>query len=647
MAGQSFPLAIGKLLIGRDASQCQIVLAHAAISRCHAAIELDRLGVSELTDLSSSQGTFVIGEPVTRRELRDGDRLGFGPGGLIAFTYRSTNQGANQAGQIGQNDQANVVTPSGAAEAMRAQLISAATAGLSATPASKAVGAASFQASQAPLLRLGRAPDNEIVLDAPGVSRYHATLDYQGAQQPTITDLGSTNGTFINGEQLTEPRQLTAQDLIFIGGFVLRIEGRQIKRNDVSASRITAWRIIKEVPGRTLLKDISLAIAPREFVGLMGPSGCGKSTLMDALNGLRPATSGAVYVNDRIAETQEMLNSSGNIAAVRATETRSPERRAGLRQWLTLTGRYLEIKLKDKRNTSLLLLQAPMIAVILAIITGDALNDAKVLFIAAIISIWFGANNAVREIVAETPIYIRERLVNLKIPSYVFSKYTVLAGLALMQCLLFMGTLIGFGRFSGGDFGWLTLILYLTSLGGITMGLFFSALVRSSEKAMSVLPLILIPQLLLSGFLKPLEDLYVNATLGRPTTETEYRRYEVLKYQPASPARVARGEQVRPPDHIAKHEGIGAARYAGDAMIARWAIDGLAHTVSVNDRKARDRLATGMTIAGYEEVLSGKSEDQIADSYRRRVWLDLAALGGFNAAFLLLTMWALKRKDVL
>src|SRR6185369_2939837 len=36
----------------------------------------------------------------------------------------------------------------------------------------------------------------------------------------------------------------------------------------------------------------------REFIGLMGSSGCGKSTLMDALNGLRPSTTGNVFVND-------------------------------------------------------------------------------------------------------------------------------------------------------------------------------------------------------------------------------------------------------------------------------------------------------------------------------------------------------------
>src|SRR5207237_6488697 len=139
------------------------------------------------------------------------------------------------------------------------------------------------------------------------------------------------------------------------------------------------------------------------------------------------------------------------------------------------------------------------------------------------------------------------------IPSYVCSKYAVLAGIALIQCLLFVAILVGFGRFSGGDFGWLTLTLYLTSLGGVTMGLFFSALVNSTEKAMSILPLILIPQLLLSGFLKPLDDLYVNARTGKPATAAEYRQYEDAKgNSPNAVDSSTSAGAVMPPDPITK-----------------------------------------------------------------------------------------------
>lgn len=847
LLGQRFPIDRDRVIIGRDSTQCQLVISQKVVSRRQAAIECDADGGVTVINLAPSESTFVNGAQVLRHKLNDGDRVGFGPGGVIAFTYH-----AAISPTVPQP--VNERTAS-RAEGLRAQLLAAAretTTGSRAPSAPALVPAApvdtiSFFATDAPVRRLGRAPDNDIVLDAPGVSRYHATLTYSNAAQPILVDLGSINGTFVNGEQVLQPRLLNPDDLIFLGGFLLRVNERDVKWHDLSASRISALTITKQIGDKTILKGISLAISPREFVGLMGPSGCGKSTLMDALNGLRPASSGSVYINDldlyrnfdalrrsighvpqrdilhdalsvertlyyaaklrlpkatppdrvhqvvdeviqtvglqefrtnqfrqlsggqqkrlslgielitkpsfifldeptspldpettenmmelfrkladegrivvmvthkfekfdlmhhvailtrggrlaffgpprealeyfgchepteiyrrigardpdelsrsfeasatqrryvseRIAEAQEVARSSGQLG-VGTSDQRGAERRFGIGQWLTLTRRYLEIKLKDTRNTALLLVQAPVIAVILAIITGDSLNDAKTIFIAAIISIWFGANNAVREIVSETPIYVRERLVNLKVPSYVFSKFAVLSGIALIQCALFAGILIAFGRLSGGDFGWLMLILYLTSLSGITMGLFFSALVNSTEKAMSILPLILIPQLLLSGFLKPLDDLYVNGKTQQPATAAEYQRFKDFEKQPATPpSKMTPGAAPAMIDPVKKFDGLGAARFVADLMIARWSIEALTHAVSVDDIKGRDTLATMMTVAEYDHVFKKDSQKEIESFYHRRVMIDSAALSGFIALFLALTMWALKRKDLL
>jgi len=322
------------------------------------------------------------------------------------------------------------------------------------------------------------------------------------------------------------------------------------------------------------------------------------------------------------------------------------ERRFAPGHWLTLTQRYLETKLRDKRNTLLMLLQAPVVAIILAVVIGDSFNDAKTLFIAAIISIWFGANNSVREIVSESAIYERERLFNLRIPSYVLSKFVVLSGLALAQCVLFVSILVVFGRLSRGDFSPLLLILYLTSLAGVAMGLFFSALVGSTEKAMSLLPLILIPQLLLSGFLNPLEDVYVNLHTNKPAGVEEFRRYEESKgMQPPVESQAAAPAPL--PDPVEKYAGLGAARYAAGVIVARWSVDALAHVVSINDRQARDALALRMTVAEYKNVLNGRTASEVAAAYRRRVLVDMIVLMGFSLLFLALTMWALKRKDLL
>ena len=239
---------------------------------------------------------------------------------------------------------------------------------------------------------------------------------------------------------------------------------------------------------------------------------------------------------ERLARTTGALQLGG------ASREDGPERRVGLGQWLTLTRRYFEIKVKDKRNTLLLLAQAPVVAILLAIIVGDSVNNSQTLFIAAIVSIWFGANNAVREIVSEAAIYTRERFVNLKIPSYVFSKFSVLSAIAFIQCLLFVGILVGMGRLRRDDFLALVLVLYLTSLAGIATGLLFSAFVNSTEKAMSVLPLILIPQLLLSGYLKPINDIYIFDRLQKPASESDFRRFEQTKNQQSVTTPANRGQ---------------------------------------------------------------------------------------------------------
>jgi len=101
--------------------------------------------------------------------------------------------------------------------------------------------------------------------------------------------------------------------------------------------------------------------------------------------------------------------------------------------------------------------------------------------------------------------------------------------------MLFVGILVGMNRLKAVDFLSLTVVLYLTSLAGITTGLFFSALVNSTEKAMSVLPLILIPQLLLSGYLKPLNDVYVFAQSQKPASHAQFVDYEATKDQKPPP----------------------------------------------------------------------------------------------------------------
>jgi pSer/pThr/pTyr-binding forkhead associated (FHA) protein len=64
-------------------------------------------------------------------------------------------------------------------------------------------------------LRLGRSPDNDVILRDPATSGHHARLERRG-DQFWVVDLGSTNGTFVNGESIQE-KQLSHGDRVTIG----------------------------------------------------------------------------------------------------------------------------------------------------------------------------------------------------------------------------------------------------------------------------------------------------------------------------------------------------------------------------------------------------------------------------------------------
>jgi ABC-type multidrug transport system ATPase subunit/pSer/pThr/pTyr-binding forkhead associated (FHA) protein len=149
----------------------------------------------------------------------------------------------------------------------------------------------------APVITLGRAPDNMVVLNHPQVSAHHARLErVQNGYR--IIDLNSTNHVYINARRVTS-QVLTPGDEIRIGPYKLTYTGTQLTQYDESQHiRIDALHLKKEGNRHVILiNDISLVIPPRKFVAIVGGSGAGKSMLMDALNGLRPAQQGKVLYN--------------------------------------------------------------------------------------------------------------------------------------------------------------------------------------------------------------------------------------------------------------------------------------------------------------------------------------------------------------
>jgi len=152
----------------------------------------------------------------------------------------------------------------------------------------------------AKVLRIGRSADNGIVVADLNVSRRHAELRRLPGGEYEIADLGSHNGTFLNGQRITKAT-VTGADVIGIGPASFRLVGDELQEfvdgGDIS---LDARGLTVTLPnGKVLLDDVSVPLGERCLLGVIGPSGAGKSTLLGALTGMRPATAGSVFYDGR------------------------------------------------------------------------------------------------------------------------------------------------------------------------------------------------------------------------------------------------------------------------------------------------------------------------------------------------------------
>jgi ABC-type multidrug transport system ATPase subunit len=150
-----------------------------------------------------------------------------------------------------------------------------------------------------PILRIGRAVDNDLTLDDIRVSRHHAEIAPSDGTFE-LRDLGSSNGTFVNGHRVRAER-LVSGDFIGVGGLTLQLVDGRLR---IVGNRRTAWfgavDLVVEVGNRKrILDEVGFALEPASVLAVVGPSGSGKTTLLNALTGFRPADSGHVVFDGR------------------------------------------------------------------------------------------------------------------------------------------------------------------------------------------------------------------------------------------------------------------------------------------------------------------------------------------------------------
>ena len=257
--------------VGRD-PQADIVVDDSRVSWHHAVLHVDR-DAWILEDPSSTNGTFMGSRRVRRIEISEDCilRLGDPADGPVMFCSVSRPRGPGPGG--------TVVRDSGMSVDRRPT---------------------SVMRAPVKVLRIGRGPDNDLVVPDLSVSRYHAELRNSGGGRYEIVDLGSHNGTFVNGEPISTAT-VTEADILSIGRATFRLVGDELREfiDEGNVSLVAQDLTVRISGGKVLLDHVSFPIGERNLVAVIGPSGAGKTTLLGALTGMRPATEGAVLYDER------------------------------------------------------------------------------------------------------------------------------------------------------------------------------------------------------------------------------------------------------------------------------------------------------------------------------------------------------------
>ena len=247
--------------IGRADSN-DIVIQESAVSRSHCELRLDeKQGKWKVTDLGSANGVFIKGVRVTEAWLGQSAviRLGESEGDVeISIRFDKDDSPASSPKTI-------VVQEGGTKDVV-----------------------------------IGKSADADFIISDVLVSRRHARLMHVG-NTLFLEDLGSTNGTFVNGRIITG-QPVVDGDIVTIGNTDLTIRDGEIqylRRPDEVSGGLIASNLGFEIKGgKKLLSGVDLHIPPGNLTAVIGPSGAGKSTLLRALAGITRPTSGSVHFDN-------------------------------------------------------------------------------------------------------------------------------------------------------------------------------------------------------------------------------------------------------------------------------------------------------------------------------------------------------------
>ncbi|MEU2875525.1 FHA domain-containing protein [Streptomyces sp. NPDC007070] len=304
--------------LGRD-PQGDIVFEDARVSWRHATVGFDGRGWV-LEDHGSTNGTFVRGQRVQQVEIGPGSAVHLGNAtdgprlSLSAAAAAVAAQGANagwaQQPPVAQQQAAPADWQQAHAQAQPPapsiphQQQGGPGVGAGAPPVHGDRSPTTFhQFSLGRVMRIGRALENDLVVSDLQVSRHHAEFHATPDGRMEIRDLGSHNGTYVNGQPIPKGGSATLgpSDIVGVGHSTFRIVGDRLEEFvDTGEVSFSARHLTVTVDGgKQILKDVSFGVPEKSLIAVIGPSGSGKSTLLKALTGYRPADQGEVLYDNR------------------------------------------------------------------------------------------------------------------------------------------------------------------------------------------------------------------------------------------------------------------------------------------------------------------------------------------------------------
>jgi ABC-type multidrug transport system ATPase subunit/pSer/pThr/pTyr-binding forkhead associated (FHA) protein len=529
-----------ELHLGRE-PELDVWLNNPAVSRRHAKVAPLASGGCVVTDLHSTAGSFVNGHRFDTHELTVGDRLQIGPY-CFQFDGHALNRVANTSGGSIRSNGVYLRTPTlTILDNVNVHV-----------PASRFVGIIGPSgAGKSSLLRvisgMGAPNDGVVQVDGEDIYADNEPRSFGFVPQDDIVhaELTVSEGLRFSARLRlpadTPPLEL--QKLILqtmdqlglrehAGKPITRLSGGQRKRVSVGAELLAKPSILfLDEPSSGL--DPATEFKLMEVLRDLADTGCTivctthvmeNAFLMDQLIILvggclafqGSAAEARTYfgVNKLTALYDQLLARppkqwqqafhERTQGALPGEESATPKRR-GVPQRRAfalpiLLARQWAILRSDWRNFIILLGQPLIIAALVCWVTDE--RD-RVMFFAYIATLWFGCSNAAQRIVEELAIYKRERLVGVGAHAYLASKFIFLTSITAVQAVIIYIASLLFEGGLDGSVGWQLSALLGTAVAAVGLGLAISSLVRTVMQAVMIVPLMLIPMIIFSGYTVP------------------------------------------------------------------------------------------------------------------------------------------------